>query len=300
MVSAIISTYNRDRYLPDVLQSLTEQTLDREHFEIILVNNNSSDNTEKISLQFKADHPEIQFHYFLETQQGLSYARNRGINESNGDIHVFVDDDAFLCKEYLEEVNTFLTNNPNVDAIGGKILLRFEAEKPKWANKYLNPLWAAYDAGDQIIPFPKGQYPIGCNMAFRKDVFDQIGGFNVNLGRSGKNLAGGEEKDMFMRMFENNMSVHYLPKAYVHHSIPETRTTEEFIQKQALGIGASERIRSKHNKKYLKSVFVELYKWAGSIALFFIYTLKGQFSAGRMILKFRRWVSKGLFSEVKL
>jgi len=294
MVSAIISTYNRDRYLPDVLQSLSEQTLDVDKFEIILVNNNSTDNTEKISLEFKENNPEMQFHYFLETKQGLSHARNRGINESKGDILVFVDDDAFLSKGYLEEVATYLSKHESVDAIGGKILLKFEKERPKWANKYLDPLWAALDMGEEEIPFRNGKYPIGCNMAFKKDVFDQIGLFNTELGRTGKNLAGGEEKDIFMRMYEKDMSVHYLPKAYVHHSIPETRTTPDFIRKQALGIGMSERIRSKSNGTYMKTVFREMFKWGGSIVLFVIYTFKGQFPKGWMILKFRTWVTKGI------
>lgn len=294
MVSAIISTYNRDHYLPDVLQSLTEQTLDFSNFEIILVNNNSTDNTERISLEFKEKHPEVKFHYFLETKQGLSHARNRGITECNGDVIVFVDDDAFLSKGYLEEVDTYLKKNKSVDAIGGKILLKFEKERPKWANKYLDSLWAALDMGDQEIPFQNGKYPIGCNMAFKKEVFDQIGLFNTELGRTGKNLAGGEEKDIFMRMFDKNMAVHYLPKAFVHHSIPETRTTPEFIRKQALGIGMSERIRSKSNGTFTKTLFNEFVKWGGSIVLFFMYTFKGQFPKGWMILKFRGWVTKGL------
>jgi glycosyltransferase involved in cell wall biosynthesis len=299
MVSAIISTYNRDRYLPDVLESLTQQSLEKDLFEIILVNNNSSDNTEKISKEFEASHPEINFRYFLETNQGLSYARNRGIKESKGDYLVFVDDDAFLCTDYLKEVHSYLKANPNVSGIGGKILLKFEGKRPNWANKYLDPLWGYYYPSDEIQFFKNNTYPIGCNMAMRADVFDQVGDFNVNLGRVGKNLAGGEEKDMFLRMYQKGMRVAYLPKAFVHHSIPVERTTVEFIKRQAEGIGLSERQRvsDEGGMAPFKRSLIEVFKWGASFLLYFFYLVQGKPAVGKMIVKFRSWVSKGYFKK---
>ena len=299
MISAIISTYNRDQYLPDLLQSLTEQSLALDKFEIILVNNNSSDTTEDISTKFKIDNQNVTFHYFLEINQGLSHARNRGISESKGEILVFVDDDAILCKEYLELVANHFESDQESQAIGGKILLKFEGEEPAWTNKYLNPLWAYYNPGDEIQPFKNPQHPIGCNMAMRSSVFKEIGDFNVNLGRSGKNMAGGEEKDIFMRMYRKKMKVMYLPKAYVYHSIPEERTTLEFIKKQGIGIGVSERQRVKDEGglSFLKRSFLEIIKWGATLILFIGYAIKGQYSKGKIILKFRVWVSKGLFAK---
>ena len=297
MISAVISTYNRDKYLTGVLDSLLKQSLSYDQFEIVLVNNNSTDQTEIISKAFEAQHPEVNFLYFVEKNQGLSHARNRGILESKGDYIAFVDDDAYLCKDYLKEVVEYMDAQSETDAIGGKILLQFEGTRPKWANKYLDPLWAAYNAGEEIVLFKNDSYPIGCNMAFRSSVFEKIGNFNVNLGRVGKNLAGGEEKDMFMRMYQKNMKVAYLPKAYVYHNIPESRMTKEFIRKQAIGVGASERIRSKEQGSFGRSVVKELIKWVGSFGLFLRYSIKGQFAKARMIIQFRAWVSYGLFKK---
>lgn len=299
MISAIISTYNREKYLPDLLQSLTEQSLGLDKFEILLVNNNSSDNTEAISKKFKEDHPNVKFHYFLETQQGLSYARNRGIAESKGEYLVFVDDDAIMCNEYLEVVADYFDAHPETEGIGGKILIQFEGEKPDWANKYLDPLWGYYYPGDENQFFKNNTYPIGCNMAMRASVFEKIGDFNVNLGRVGKNLAGGEEKDVFMRMYQQGMKVAYLPKALVYHSIPVERTSVEFIKKQAIGIGVSERQRIKDEGGLtpLKRTSMEFVKWAASFVLFVLYSVKGQVAKGKMIIKFRAWVSKGLFNK---
>ena len=93
-LSVIICTYNRERYIYNALKSIAEQDFPLSGYEIVLVNNNSTDNTENICKDFKRDYPQVDFRYFIETNQGLSYARNRGVKESSGDILIFVDDDA--------------------------------------------------------------------------------------------------------------------------------------------------------------------------------------------------------------
>jgi Glycosyltransferases involved in cell wall biogenesis len=93
-LSVIFCTYNREKYLYNALKSISQQNIPYHDYEIVMVNNNSTDSTESICKQFRYDYPGVNFRYFLETQQGLSYARNRGVQESRGDILVFVDDDA--------------------------------------------------------------------------------------------------------------------------------------------------------------------------------------------------------------
>lgn len=301
MITATLSTYNREKYLPQVLDSLKKQTLSPELFEIVLVDNNSPGNTKEIFEQFANDNPHIAAAYYLETNQGLSYGRNRGITEAKGKYITFIDDDAFLDPDYLAKIYHYFEANSDVAAIGSKILLHYEDLIPKWENKYLNSLLGYFNLGDQQIDFPKKNYPRGSNMSFRMSVFDKVGLFNVDLGRKGGNLAGSEEKDIFMRLYKYpELRVIYVPDALVYHCVPLERTTTEFIKRQALGTGKSEqmRIKSIGFLETWKRYMAELVKWSGSFVLYFIYLLKGQPAKGKMILRFRYWVSKGLFFSV--
>lgn len=299
MITATISTYNREKYLPQVLESLRNQTLDKDKFEIVFVNNNSPGNTEEIARNFALNNSDIKFSYHLETNQGLSFGRNRGIKEASGELITFIDDDAHLASDYLEKIVGYFEQYKEVAAIGSKIHLDYETIIPDWENKYLNSLLGFFDIGDEIKYFPKNDYPRGSNMSFRMSVFDQIGMFNTDLGRKGGNLAGSEEKDIFKRIYlHENLKVLYVPDAMVYHCVPVERTTTEFIKKQALGTGKSERQRVKHIGfgATLNRYFLEVIKWGGSIALYFIYLFKGKSAKGKMIMKFRFWVSKGLFN----
>ena len=298
MITATISTYNREKYLPQVLDSLKRQTLSKELFEIVLVDNNSPGNTREIAETFQKENPEFSFRYYLETNQGLSYGRNRGIDEAKGKYITFIDDDAFLADDYLEVIYNYFEKNKDVVAIGSKILLHYEDVIPKWENIYLNSLLGYFNIGDDEKEFPKSDYPRGSNMSFRTNIFKEIGQFNVNLGRVGGNLAGSEEKDIFQRIYKTEKyKVMYIPNAIVYHCVPLERTTTEFIKRQALGTGKSEKIRVKQEgaKATAKRHSMELVKWVGSIGLFFIYLFKAQPTKGIMIMKFRWWVSKGLF-----
>ena len=126
MFSLIICTYNRDKFLYDTLLHVVANNFPTDNYEIVLVNNNSTDNTEQECERFKADFPDVQFRYFVETKQGLSHARNRGIIESRGDVLVFLDDDSFVKPDYLRNLQKQMDDHPEAMAFGGKITPRFE------------------------------------------------------------------------------------------------------------------------------------------------------------------------------
>ena len=113
-ISVIICTYNRDKYIYNVLKSIAENTLSRDKYEIVLVNNNSTDSTETECNRFCTDYSDVKFRYFIETNQGLSYARNRGIQEAEGNVVVYVDDDATINKEYLQTYYDFFDKDDNI------------------------------------------------------------------------------------------------------------------------------------------------------------------------------------------
>ena len=129
-ISAIICTYNREKYIGKALESIRNQSLDKDRIQIVIVDNNSTDSTERICQDFIKANPGLSINYVVEKEQGLSAARNRGIRESSSDYLTFVDDDARLDPQFLEVTCTYLDSNPGVEAVGGKILLDYEFRPP--------------------------------------------------------------------------------------------------------------------------------------------------------------------------
>lgn len=300
MLSAVICTYNREKYIYNVLRSIAENDFSKDGYEIVLVNNNCTDNTEAECLRFKNDFPDVAFHCFHEPNQGLSYARNCGIRESKGDIIIYVDDDAVVNKEYLRTYAEFFSRCHEAAAAGGPITPQYETEEPEWMSHYTRMLLTgALDLGSKEREFPKGAFPGGGNVAYRRSVFDQIGLFNVELGRKGNSLIGAEEKDLFDRMGSQGMKFYYLPNAILYHIIPEHKLTKDYLKRLSLGIGQSERYRTKiiSEKKYYRRLIQEFVKWCGTIILWVGFALKGEIKKGNKLVTFRKMVTKGLIEK---
>jgi glycosyltransferase involved in cell wall biosynthesis len=182
-ISVIICTYNRDKFIGEALNCLAKQTLPAGNFEIIVVDNRSTDNTASIAKKFIADHPELQARYVMEPNKGLSFARNRGIQEARASIVTYIDDDAEVTPHFLESIVSFLQANSSVVGVGGKVIPKYsESGEPKWISKYLNGFVGRMDFGDRPKQFDsKMKYPTGCNMTYTKEILQKAGGFNNEL-----------------------------------------------------------------------------------------------------------------------
>ena len=300
MLSVIICTYNRDKYIYNVLKSLADNTLPYEQYEIVLVDNNCTDNTRGECERFVRDYPEVLFRYFVETNQGLSYARNRGIKESCGDILVYVDDDALVNKEYLQTYFDFFELHSEIDAAGGPIIPKYETEEPVWMSYFTKALITGYKyLGAKEKEFPKNDFPGGGNAAYRASVFDKVGLFNVDLGRKGDSLVGAEEKDIFDKMVSLGMRFYYLPDAILYHLIPEKKLSKDYFDRLTYSIGKSERMRTQAlgKWKYVKRLFSECVKWVATIVLCVGHTLTGRPKKGWKLIQFRWNVTKGLVGK---
>ena len=296
MISLVICTYNRVAYLGSALEKIAANKVPECGYEVVLVDNNSTDGTEEVCQAFGESHPEVKFRRFLETAQGLSFARNRGIREAQGDIIVFLDDDSMVEQDYLQKLEKYCQDYPQAAAFGGCIHPLFESgSEPDWLCKWTYSWFSAIDLGPQAKEFTSG-YPIGANMGFRRSALDTAGVFNTSLGRTLKNLMGGEEKDIFDRIAAAGLHIWYFPDLKVGHVIPESRTTKDYIISFAKGVGLSERVRCKAvgSRKFLCRVISEGVKWCATILLWFVYSFKGRPQCGNMLVLFRHYVTRGL------
>lgn len=299
-LSVVICTYNRGKYLPMVLDSLKIQQYPTDSFEIVLINNNSTDNTESITKTYQQENPQIPLHYIVEYNQGISHARNRGVTSSKGEIIVFIDDDETVEPNFLKEINQFFSQYPDAGISSGPVIPVYKTKQPKWLSHFtMRLVTGAYDKGKQIKILSPKDYPGTGHACFRKELFLKYGAFDISLGRKGNSLMGAEDKDFFLRLMNGGEKCYYLPAAKIYHHIPDSKLTEEHFKKLTYAIGISERIRTLHLGKsaFYKRLLMEGIKWGASIILWFCFLITFQISKGNKLILFRWQVGKGLLER---
>ncbi len=299
-LSLIVCTYNREKFLLDCLESVARQQVDKDDFELIMVNNNSSDSTEAICHQFIENHPELNCSYFMESKQGLSHARNRGILEAKGAIITFIDDDAIAEPDFVSNILRFFEQHPEAVACGGKVLAKFETKAPKWRNRFSDSLYFShYDKGNKPFQYKGNAYPIGCNMSFKAELFDDLVSFDPELGRKGNSGAGFEEKAVFLAIRQKGLPYYYDPSQVVMHQIDDFRCEQPYTTKLSRGLGISHRKMSCINGNFWlcsRAFIIILFKFGAAFVLALGYLLAGKWAVARQLIWFRWLVIKGFLT----
>jgi glycosyltransferase involved in cell wall biosynthesis len=286
-ITIAICTYNRQKFIGECLHCLSVQDIAPEDWEVIIVDNASTDGTAAIVKDFIAQHPLLPFRYVHEAQKGLSYARNRSITEAAADIITFIDDDAEAVPHFANTILQFMQANPTAAGAGGRVLPKYsESPEPVWMNKYLNGFIGKVDHGGSPRVFEgKMKYPIGCNMTYRKSLLKKVGGFNNQL------TFRGDDKHIFYAVTRLNPAVFYLHEALVYHNIDAHRLTFDYFKKLFLKTGNEERKRVSVENGAM-AVFAKgmeyIIKWKVSMILWFIFLLKGQAAKGRYTM-YSQW-----------
>lgn len=228
-LSVILCTYNRSNGLIRTLESLQSQDLPKNFaWEVVVVDNNSTDDTPEKVRGF-AESSELVVRYVKEKKQGLSHARNKGVAEARGRYLHFTEDDEIADKNLIQEIyGTFETFQ--CDCVGGRIYLKCEDEMPRWLTKDLWGFQGYLNYGDNAIQMDEQRYPFGGNMTFSREVFRRIGLFNVNMGRKGDQLFGGEEVDFFQRLLSAGGKGIYQPEAIVYHVTKKPRLQKKYFR----------------------------------------------------------------------
>ena len=233
-VSIIICSYNRSQNLPDCFSCLEKQKLSiSTQWEVLLVDNNSSDNTKAITEEI-INTSTLNIRYIFEAEQGLSAARNKGINEAIGTYLIFIDDDIRVTENWLQSiVSTF--KQFDCDAVGGRIHIESPAKLPKWISPDMYGFLGHQDFGTNPHQMDGiKEFPFGGNMAIHRRVIDLIGNFDVKMGRKGtglikEELFKGEETDFFHRLAAEGGTFYYHPDALVYHKILAHQLQKSFF-----------------------------------------------------------------------
>lgn len=237
-ISAIICTHNREQYLEAAIDSLLAQ--DFPNYEVIVVDNASRDRTRAI-VEAKLPHPRL--HYIYEPVLGLSVARNTGFKAAKGEILAYLDDDAVATPQWLSVLWAAYQENDKLAIAGGKVTLLWPEgiTPPQWLSPGLSGNLGAYDLGNEVVKIVQpGLTPRGLNYSIRREFLENIGGFDVNLGRIGKNLLSNEELHMTELALKQGWEVAYLPNALVAHNVAIERLKPSWFLSRGWWQGVSE------------------------------------------------------------
>jgi glycosyltransferase involved in cell wall biosynthesis len=296
-VSIIICSYNRANYIGAALDALYIQTSGVDQFEAIVVDNNSTDGTPEVFATWRASHPDGNFYYTTETNQGASYARNTGASMAKYDWLCFIDDDAIAHKDLVQNIIKHINDQPFVHGFGGRIIPRYIPAEPKWMSYYVASMVGNFDYSPIACAFKNGKYPLESNMIVSKKIFDQVGGFNTQLpGVVGTLRIGGEGKDLFYKILQLGHTIYYDPSIIVEHVVETKKLTSEYMYRVASGIGRGERTRTKaiSNKAFVSKIVEYLLKFGASVILGIKYALEGNPAKTWPIIQFRIDTLKGL------
>ena len=236
MISVVICTYNRVSLLERTLTSFFAQTcLDDVEHELIVVDNNSTDDTRYVVESFQAGHA---LRYVFEPRQGLCAARNRGVAESHGEYVALLDDDVLLGREWLIRLYECL-DATGADVVGGRCYLVEEGPLPDWYGPAFRKMLSEVELGPVRKPVPDGRGLFGLNLTFRKSTLQASGPFDENLDRKGATLLGGGETVKVRAMGEAGGKVIYDPDAVVGHIIGEDRLQWNYFTRLSEGVGRS-------------------------------------------------------------
>jgi glycosyltransferase involved in cell wall biosynthesis len=246
-VSIIICCYNSSSRIRTTLEYLLRQKVPSNIlWEVIVVNNASTDNTAQIAEEvWKQSEVSVQLYIVDQPTPGLSFAREKGIEEARYEYLLFCDDDNWLDENYVSNVFRVMRDNEVIGALGGLGIPYFETDPPSKILKYSG----IYATGPQREGTGEVCYPhvYGAGCTYRKSAITYLfnNGFKYQLtGRSGDKMVCGEDHELCYALFLSGYEIWASDKLTFHHFIPASRITTDYIKRNIMGIAQSNFILS--------------------------------------------------------
>jgi glycosyltransferase involved in cell wall biosynthesis len=221
-ISVVVTTYNRCGLLNAAVKNLLSQEAPGIRYEVIIVDNNSTDETRQTVESFiHRGHSNLR--YVFEPRQGISHGRNAGINSARAPIIAFTDDDVRVSKNWLANIKKAFDEHSEVDFVGGKILPDWPHEPPSWlTHDHWWPL-ALLDRGEEAF-YVNAANPLvlpTANAAFRRDVFSRVGLFSPEF-------SGREDAELILRLWREGRQGLYEPAIIATADVEPTRMTKAY------------------------------------------------------------------------
>ena len=242
--SVIIATYNRADSLRETLAALARLAT-KEEWELIVVDNNSTDDTRAV-IEDAAKHFPVELRYLFEPEQGRCAALNQAIVASRGEIIATTDDDAFPETDWLDRAAEGLERF-DCDFVGGQVLPLWRGSQPRWLANRPGLHWAVIalmDFGLEPVEFGRNgiPWPLGVNEVTRREAFTRVGLFDNQLGRKAGTLRNQANREWHLRAREVGIRGFYIPEMVVHHVISPDRLTKRYFRRWLYWHGVSRSI----------------------------------------------------------
>lgn len=227
-ITIAICTYNRSASLTRTLERLCLLRVDENlRWKVLVVDNNSTDATEAAVAEFS---DRLPIHSVRESNQGLSYARNRAVQECSTDLLLFTDDDVLLDREWLMAYASAAVGFPDAGFFGGQVVPYWVSGRPRWFREEtlaaFGGLLVTYTLGDETRLYTTEESPpIGASFGFRREVLANLGPFRVDLGARGNRRGSGEDSEMLRRARRQGIVGVYVGSAICQHCVEKARTT---------------------------------------------------------------------------
>lgn len=229
--SIVICTWNRAELLKQTLQQLKKLNVaPGDIWQLIVVDNNSQDNTQEVIEEYK---PQLPLLSLFEEKAGKSYAANLALHYVEGDLLIWMDDDVIvdpnLATAYLQAAD----NHPNASYFCGRIEPWYESPPAGWIARHIQRLRGVYaicDHGAEERLLKEREAVFGANMAFRTEVAKDFP-LNPHLGRIEKQLIGGDDTELVSRVRNAGHQGVWAPNAMVKHYIPASRLSREYVRR---------------------------------------------------------------------
>ncbi|MFN5417566.1 MAG: glycosyltransferase family 2 protein [Flavobacteriia bacterium] len=248
MVSIVIPTVNREKLLIQTLVSVVQMDADFSSFEVLVIDNGSTDNTKLQVELFIEQNSSVKIRYVFEEIPGLLSARHRGLFEAKGDVLAYIDDDVVLSKNWLKSIIQVLHDKPEISILTGPCLPLYEENPPAW----LDYFWTKDENGQHcgwlsLLDFGRIEKEInpmfvwGLNFIIRKKALIELKGFNPdNVPSYMQEFQGDGETGLALKAIKNNLLAFYHPGVLVQHVVPKARISKSYFSQRAFYQGVAD------------------------------------------------------------
>lgn len=237
VVSVVVCTRDRAQILGQALHSLISPVPPEQPFEILVIDNGSVDETAEVVRSLNI----AGLRYLHEPVSGLSQARNTGWRAARGRFVAFLDDDAHASPGWVDAIVGGFEKDAGAGAIGGPVQPIWHAPRPSWLTDEVAHALTILDWGTKAHRLDtQRQWLVGANMAFRRDVLAECGGFETRLGRQGDLLLSNEETFLLHQVERLGHRVLYWPSMRVEHPVPAARLDPRWLIQRHFWQGISD------------------------------------------------------------